>query len=72
MIILSCGHEVADFDHAYSVITKATARDGEKALLYSTVCGPCEDAYRQRGALFDSNQDAEIWLNSENWQYPTA
>ena len=67
MIILSCSHEVADFDHAYNIITKATDRGGEKALVYSTVCGPCEDAYRQHGQLFDTESEAISWLNTEYW-----
>lgn len=67
MIILSCGHEVDDFEHAYNVITKSTDRQGDKALMYSTVCGPCEDKFRQHGQLFDTESEAMSWVNSEYW-----
>lgn len=67
MIILSCGHEIDDFDHSFSVMTKYTDRRGEKALNYSMVCGPCEDRYRRFGDLFDTEQQAEEWLKKEEW-----
>lgn len=66
-IILSCGHQVDDFDHAYDVIVKSTDRTGEKALSYAVVCGPCEDRYRQHGELFDNEDTAYEWLGKEEW-----
>lgn len=67
MIVLSCGHEVDDIDHTFTVITKCTDRQGEKALSYSVVCGPCEDRYRQAEILFDSDDQADVWLEKEAW-----
>lgn len=67
MINLSCGHMVSDIDHSYDVITKSTGREGEKALMYSVVCGPCEDGYRIVGHLFDTEKQAMVWLAEEKW-----
>ena len=67
MIILSCGHEVFDFDHAYDIMVKATSREGEKAIAYMMVCGPCEDEYRQVGHIFDTEEQAQEWLKKEQW-----
>jgi hypothetical protein len=64
-IILSCGHEVFDFPHTYHIMTKSTDRYGERAILYQTVCGPCEDRYRQRGQIFDSEQVAYAWMEEK-------
>lgn len=66
-IILSCRHEVDDFDHAYNIIIKTTDRSGEKALSYLIVCGSCEDMYRQQGAIFDNVIAAEQWLLNSEW-----
>lgn len=67
MIVLSCGHEVADFDHTFAVMVKATDREGEKAIGYMVVCGPCEDGYRQVGHIFDTEEQAQEWLKKEQW-----
>jgi hypothetical protein len=67
MIILSCGHEVSNFNKSFNVLTKATSREGEKAISYSCVCGSCEDIYRQNGQLFDTEVKAYEWLESEYW-----
>lgn len=66
-IILSCGHEVDDFDHAHNIIVRATGRSGEKALAYLIVCGSCEDGYRQQGDIFDDESAAEQWLEKSEW-----
>lgn len=66
-IVLSCGHEVDYFGNAYNVLTKSTDRCGCKAVAYSTVCGPCEDRYRQAGELFESGELANEWLLKEEW-----
>ena len=66
-IVLSCGHEVDDFYHVHNVMTKATDREGNKAISYQAVCGACEDQYRQRGEIFDSWENAEEWLERETW-----
>lgn len=67
MIILSCGHEVMDMDQVHDAITKTTDRCGEKAISYGVVCGPCEDRYRQQGYLFDTEEEAMKWLETETW-----
>ena len=67
MIVLTCGDEVQDFDHAFHIMHKATSREGDKAIAYSTACGACEDQYRQAGELFDSPEDADAWLKQERW-----
>jgi hypothetical protein len=41
-------------------------RAGPVAMSYSTVCGPCEDRFRQHGELFDTQQQAEEWIQDEN------
>jgi hypothetical protein len=66
-IVLSCGHEVDDFYHVHNVMTKAYDREGNKAIAYQAVCGPCEDRYRQHGEIFDNIEDAEVWLEQETW-----
>lgn len=66
-IVCSCGHEVDDLDHTYNVLIKATDRSGEKALSYLTVCGPCEDRYRQVGYIFDDHEEGFSWLEKEQW-----
>jgi hypothetical protein len=66
-IILSCGDEVDDFDHTYNVMIKSTDREGNKAISYKVVCGPCEDMYRQRGEIFDHENAMNAWLQSERW-----
>jgi hypothetical protein len=66
-IVLSCGHEVDDFYHVHNVMTKANDREGNKAIAYQAVCGPCEDRYRQHGEIFDNIEDAEAWLEREIW-----
>ncbi len=65
--VLSCGHEVDDLDHAYNVMTKAVDREGNKAIAYKIVCGPCEDQYRRHGEIFDYQEVAELWLTTKNW-----
>jgi hypothetical protein len=46
-------------------MTKSTDRYGERAILYQTVCGPCEDRYRQKGQIFDSEQVAYAWMEEK-------
>lgn len=65
-IILSCGHEVYDFPHAYHVMTRGTDRYGNRAIIYQTVCGPCEDRYRQAGDIFDSEEVAYLWVKKQD------
>ena len=67
MIILSCGHEVFDFDHAYDIMVKETSRKGEKAIGYMTVCGPCLDQYQEVDHVFDTEEQANEWLKKEEW-----
>jgi hypothetical protein len=62
-IILSCGHEVFDFKHSYHTMTKGTDRYGERAIVYQTVCGTCEDRYRQQGQIFDFEEVAYQWVS---------
>jgi hypothetical protein len=64
-IILSCGHEVYDFDHVYTIMTKSCDRYGLPAIAYQTTCGPCEDQYRQRGQILDTEQQAFEWLKEQ-------
>jgi hypothetical protein len=66
-IVLSCGHEVDDMDHGYTIFTKTTDREGNKAVAYQTVCGPCEDRYRQHSEILDSEEAADAWLEKEEW-----
>jgi hypothetical protein len=61
-IILSCGHEVYDVKHAYTIMTKSQDRYGEPAIAYQTACGPCEDRYRQQDQILDNEQIAHEWL----------
>jgi len=64
-IILSCGHEVYDVKHAYTIMTKSQDRYCEPAIAYRTACGPCEDRYRQEGQILDTDQIALDWLADE-------
>jgi hypothetical protein len=64
-IILSCGHEVNDFTRAYHIMTKDTDRYGARAIMYQTVCGPCEDRYRQQGQIFDFEEVAYMWVSKD-------
>jgi hypothetical protein len=54
-------------DHGYTIFTKTTDREGNKAVAYQTVCGPCEDRYRQHGEILDSEEAADAWLEKEQW-----
>ena len=65
-IILSCGHEVNDFSRAYHVMTKGSDRYGARAIVYQTVCGPCEDRYRQSGDIFDFEEVAHQWVRKND------
>ena len=65
-IILSCGHEVFDFPHAYHIMTKGTDRYGARAIVYQTVCGPCEDDYRKAGEIFDFEEVAYQWVRKND------
>ena len=67
MIVLSCGHEVDDFDHVHDVMYKSTDRTGEKAISYAVVCGSCEDSHRQQGYLFENEEQAWEWMKTESW-----
>ena len=64
-IILSCGHEVYDVKHAYTIMTKSQDRYCSPAISYRTACGPCEDRYRQQGQILDTDQIALEWLADE-------
>lgn len=64
-IILTCGHEVHDFPRAYHIMTKGTDRYGERAILYQTVCGCCEDMYRRAGDIFDFEEVAYLWVSKK-------
>ena len=67
MIVLSCGCEVDDFDHAYDVMYKTFGREGNKAIAHALYCGACEDGLRQAGKLFDTDEEAYAWLKTEDW-----
>jgi hypothetical protein len=43
-------------------MTKGIDRYGERAIEYQTVCGPCEDRYRQQGQIFDFEEVAHQWV----------
>jgi len=62
-IILSCGHEIYNFTQSYQIMTKGTDRYGERAIIYQTVCGPCEERYRQQGQIFDFEEVAYQWVS---------
>jgi len=67
-IILSCGHEVYDFPHAYHIMTKGTDRYGARAIVYQTVCGVCEDMYRREGNIFDDEETAYQWVSNKKYE----
>lgn len=62
MIYLSCGHQVSDFDQAYDIVTKHYDRMGERALMYSMVCGSCMLLYKTQNMFFLDDASAEKWL----------
>jgi len=62
-IILSCGHEIYNFTQSYQIMAKGTDRYGERAIIYQTVCGPCEERYRQQGQIFDFEEVAYQWVS---------
>ena len=67
-IVLSCNHEVYDFDYAHSIITKGTDRYGNFAIKYKTVCSVCKEMHKTEGVLFETQEDAYKWLT--NFQKP--
>ena len=67
MIILSCGHEVDDFEHSHTVMIKETNDYGGKAIGHMMICNVCENKYRQVGAIFDNEETAFEWLEKEQW-----
>jgi len=66
-IILSCGHQVEDFDHAYNVTIKSSDRAGEKALSFMVVCRHCEEIHRTSGNMFESEEAGLQWLQTKRW-----
>lgn len=62
-IVLTCGHEVEDFAHAYNIMSKCYDRYANNAISYEIVCGPCQDRHRQDGTIFDTEQEADTWVN---------
>lgn len=66
-IILSCGHEVDDFDDGYEVMVKATDRRNEKAIAFMVVCAKCVNEYRENGELLEHENAANDWLMKEEW-----
>ena len=69
MIRLSCGHEIDNLytDKSFTILTKSNDRESGKALSLETVCGACEDKYRQVDAIFDEWEDGIAWLQTEEW-----
>lgn len=67
MIILSCGHTVDDFNQSHDIIVKTTDRAGEKAISYQTVCRTCMDKYQRIGYIFETQEQALAWLQTEAW-----
>jgi hypothetical protein len=65
-IILSCGDEVHDLRHARTIMTKGQDRYGARAIVYRTVCGPCEDEYRRAGEIFDFEEVAQLWASKHD------
>jgi hypothetical protein len=47
-------------------MTKGSDRYGERAIVYQTVCGPCEDHYRQKGQIFDFEEVAYMWVGKDD------
>jgi hypothetical protein len=47
-------------------MTKGSDRYGERAIVYQTVCGPCEDRYRKKGQIFDFEEVAYMWVGKNN------
>jgi hypothetical protein len=47
-------------------MTKGTDRYGERAIVYQTVCGPCEDYCRQKGQIFDFEEVAYMWVGEQD------
>lgn len=67
--ILSCGHREDDFDKQYNVITKSSSCDEDgfkKAIAYSTVCKECKDFYIEEDLLFETEDEAIKWLQSDS------
>lgn len=67
MIVLSCGHEVNEVNHGIDVIVKSMDRTGEKCLSYMVVCGDCKIEYAREGLLFNAEDVAYEWINTEEW-----
>jgi hypothetical protein len=49
-------------------MTKGTDRYGARAIVYQTVCGPCEDMYRRAGDIFDDEETAYQWVSNKKYE----
>jgi hypothetical protein len=47
-------------------MTKGSDRYGARAIVYQTVCGPCEDDYRKAGKIFDFEEVAYQWVSKDD------
>jgi hypothetical protein len=49
-------------------MTKGTDRYGDRAIVYQTVCGACEDMYRREGNIFDFEEVAYQWVSNKKYE----
>ena len=64
-IVLSCGHEVKDFDQSHYVRYKSIDREGNRAVAIALFCDVCEDKLRQDNDILDSEDAATHWMGDE-------
>lgn len=66
-IILSCGH-TADWDYdPLPVLIKSMDRECNKALQISVICEECKTALKKENELFDEEDEAYKWLETDEW-----
>ncbi len=74
-VTLGCGHRVAHVSDGVAVIVKGLdytmyggTLDGEgpRALRYGYVCQSCRDYYQKEGVLFNTADEAEVWVQNRD------
>lgn len=64
-IIASCGHEVESPYHTWDRAVAGYNRDGNRAVLYMSLCKPCYDKYEQDGMILHDEGEENKWLGGK-------
>lgn len=62
-ITASCGHKLADDEDIVPVIYRGET-GFEPCVVYASFCPACAGEWAARGELFDTQAEADAWLDS--------